>query len=95
MYNAICDGSFSFVLVARSAKEPDGNTKLKTQEFVNKTKKIKKVKKSIRKQTQKETIEDIQPNKYESKDQQIPPQQTVFERDDDFWNFYEQPFVQS
>ena len=91
-------GLLSVVLVARPMKELDGNTKLKSQETVNKTKKIKKVKKSTRQQSKKERDEDIQHNEYESKvnEEQIPPQQqTVLEKDDDFWNFYEQPVVQS
>ena len=67
------------------------------KENVNKTKKVKKVTKTTRKQTQKERAEENTFNKFESKldEKQMPTKQTEFERDDDFWNFYEQPFVQS
>ena len=65
---------------------------------VNKTKKdVKKVTQTTRKETHKEGNEENKFNKFESKldEQQMPIKQTEFERDDDFWNFYEQPIVQS
>ena len=83
-------------VATRRTKELDKNTLLK--ENVNKTKEAKKVTKTIRKQlTKKKRDEEDKFNKFESKldEQQMPKKQTEFERDDDFWNFYEQPFVQS
>jgi hypothetical protein len=69
--------------------EVDRNTKFK--ENVNKSNKVKKT-------TQRDTKDrNGEHNKFQSKldEQQIPTKQTEFEKDDDFWNFYEQPFVQS
>ena len=65
---------------------------LKKQEAVSKTKKIfKKMKNSVQEiQNLPETIKN---NEHESNNQLVPSQKRVLDRDDDFWDFYEQPFV--
>ena len=85
------------ILEDRPTTEANKNTNLKIEENIVKTKKIKKMKKLVKKQPLKEKIESTEKNIDESQvnEQEIPPQQTVFERDDDFWDFYDQPFVQS
>ena len=72
--------------------EVDRNTRFK--ENVNKSNKVKKATKTTQRHTKDRNSEH---NKFQSKldEQQIPIKQTEFEKDDDFWNFYEQPFVQS
>lgn len=67
------------------------------QEFVEPEKMEKSVKENnyhvkIEKQHE---INDQQTHGQETLVQVIPVQQTVFKRNDDFWDFYEQPFVQS
>lgn len=77
--------------------ETSKNTKLKVQENDVKTQKIKKMKKSVKKHSLKEMSKVMKMNVNESQvnEQQIPPDEKIFEQDDDFWDFYEQPFVKS
>ena len=86
------------ILEDRPTTEANKNTNLKIEENIVKTKKIKKMKKLVKKQPLKEKIESTERRNIDESqvnEQEIPPQQTVFERDDDFWDFYDQPFVQS
>ena len=74
--------------------ETSKNTKLKVQENDVKTQKIKKMKKSVKKHSLKEMskVMKMDVNESQVNEQPIPPEQ---EQDDDFWDFYEQPFVKS
>ncbi|XP_028413054.1 uncharacterized protein LOC114542125 [Dendronephthya gigantea] len=79
--------------VLRRRKEPDQNN-VDVSKVIKETKKVKI---SNKKQTHKETGEEIRHNENEFKvvDDKSNTLQETLNKDDDFWDFYEQPFSKS